>query len=103
MAIAEAKSGRADGASSTTLGRIGRASGAAASRRIMTSLLDAASFKSGSSLVRDTPDSCAFDRSPAFATCERRRVDSTCERSSFTATLFPTLSTSGDANAFSDK
>jgi hypothetical protein len=56
ISIALANKGRAEGARSIMVGRIGRASGPAASRRIITSLFEAASLMRGSSFVKDTPD-----------------------------------------------
>ena len=93
--IPAAKSGSAPGANSTTFGRIGRSSGPDASTRIRMSGFDAARSRRGSSLVRETPASCAFESRPLCATLVRRPVDSMSDRRVLTAILFPVLSTSG--------
>jgi len=93
--IPAAKSGRAPGANSTTFGRTGRSSGPDASTRTRISGFDAARSRKGSSLVRETPASCALDRRPLSATFVRRPEDSMSDRRFLTAILFPVLSTSG--------
>mmetsp|Transcript_59510 Transcript_59510/g.145780 ORF Transcript_59510/g.145780 Transcript_59510/m.145780 type:complete len:228 (+) Transcript_59510:2883-3566(+) len=96
---ADASKGRAPGANSTTLGRIGRTSGVAASTRTRMSLFSAARARRGSNFDNDKPASCALERSPDCATFVKRPDASTSIRSFLTAMLFPTESTSSASAA----
>lgn len=93
MVTAEANSGKAPGASSTTFGSKGRSSGVAASTRIKISLFSAARARRGSNFERESPASWALERSPDWATLVKRPEASTSSRRVLTAILFPTAST----------
>ena len=92
--MAVAKSGRAPGAMSTTLGSKGKSSGVAASTKTSTSLFSAAMARRGSSLERERPASWAFESKPDWATLDNNPEASTSSNKFLTAMLFPRVSTS---------